>query len=66
MSNDLIPDGMYQVLNIKYSDFAVDLIDANLVGPVSSFTTDTGSPEQKVCTDSWLLWQGLDSGLLVR
>lgn len=51
MSARLLPDGIYNILNVKYSGFAVDLINGNPLGTVSGFTFDTYSAEQKVCTD---------------
>ena len=63
---DIIPDGIYQILNVQYSTYAVDLVAADPLGTVSGLQSNVGSPEQKVCTASWPLWQGLDGGLLVR
>ena len=53
---DIIPDGIYQILNVQYPTFAVDLIAADPLGTVSGFSFKPDFPEQKVCTDSWHFW----------
>ena len=58
MSNNDIPDGVYNISNVKYTGYVVDLILDNPLGTISGFQLDlTNPPRQKVCTHSRRWWQ---------
>ena len=52
MSNNIIPDGVYNISNVKYTSYVVDLIRSNPLGTISGFQLDPTNPPH-----SWHLWQ---------